>query len=77
MLLFPLGYLIGVAFNSQEVAVVLCGGSLLLMLVSSVLGHRARGLCAKSGPWALVGIVAGVLALFLSVAIVSLVFLLG
>jgi hypothetical protein len=76
VLLVPVGYLIGAAFESDAVVIVLCGGAFLLMFIASVLGLvlgiHARG----SGPWALVGIVTSALALFLSLGAGTLVILL-
>ena len=65
-----LGYLIAVAFKSEAVLIVLCGGNLAVDVRRSVLGLVLGVIARKSGPWAVVGIVTSVLAPFLSLAIV-------
>jgi hypothetical protein len=63
--LLPIGYLIASLFSSEIVAIFLCGGALLIMLVSGVLGVVLGAYARKSGAWALVGLVTGILALLL------------
>jgi hypothetical protein len=77
VLLFPVDYMIAVALNSSQLSLVLMIGNLLLMLSASVLGLALGILARKSRPWAVVGIVASSLAIFLSFAIVIVGVLLG
>jgi hypothetical protein len=76
-LLLPVDYLIALALNSNEVAIVLILGNLLLMFISSLLGLSLGVVARKSGPSALVGIVTSSLAVFLSIAIAIVGILLG
>jgi hypothetical protein len=68
MLFLPLGWLIGESLGSEAVLFVLCGGDLLLIIVSSILAIVLGIYSRRTGPWALVGIVTGILALLLSLA---------
>jgi hypothetical protein len=74
--LLPVGYLFAILFDSEIVALFLCGGATLIMLVTGVLGIVLGAYARKSGAWALVGIVTGILslllALFLGAALVLL-----
>jgi hypothetical protein len=66
--LLPLGYVIASLFGSdgsEVVAIFLCGGALLIMLVSGVLGIVLGISARKSGAWALAGIVTSMLAVLL------------
>jgi hypothetical protein len=67
--LLPLGYLIASLFSSELVALFLCGGAILTMLVSGVLGIVLGISARKSGAWALVGIVTSIVALLLALFI--------
>jgi hypothetical protein len=74
--LLPSGYAIANLFRSEILALFLCGGPLMMMLVCGALGVVLGAYARKSGAWALVGIVTGILALvlglFMSVAVVLL-----
>ena len=60
--LLPIGYGIANLFSSEIVAIFCCGGSLLIMLVGSILGIVLGAYARRSGAWAIVGIVTGILA---------------
>jgi hypothetical protein len=74
--LLPSGYAIANLFKSEILALFLCGGPLMMMLVCGALGVVLGAYARKSGAWALVGIVTGILALvlglFMTVAVVLL-----
>ena len=77
LLLLPVSYLIAIAFGSELVLFVLGGGTLVLVLVAAAVGLVLGILARKSGAWAVVGIVTSVLAPLLSLASLTIVFLLG
>jgi hypothetical protein len=77
MLLLPVNYMIAVALNSEIVALVLYLGDLLLTVSASVLALALGIYARKSGPWAMVGTVASLLSLVLSLATVIVAILLG
>jgi hypothetical protein len=77
LLLLPVSYLIAVAFGSELVLFVLGGGTLVLVFVAAAVGLVLGVVSRKTGIWAVVGIVTSVLAPLLSLASLTVVFLLG
>jgi hypothetical protein len=73
LLLLPVSFVIAEFSGSELVLVVLGGGTLFLMFVASTLAVALGTHARKSGPWALVGIVTGLLGLFLSFATTTLI----
>src|SRR5262249_31345966 len=74
LLLIPAGWMIAIAFQSLILVFVLCGGAILTMLVSGVLGIVLGSFARKSGTWALVGIVTSVLAMVFAIFICATLF---
>jgi len=68
-------YLLAKAFSSEAVLVVLGGGNLLLVFVAATLGLVLGVVARKSGLWPIVGIVTSVLAPLLSLAALTIFFL--
>jgi hypothetical protein len=66
LLLCAVGYLIAALFNSEILAVFLCGGALALMFIGSVVGLSLGIYARMGGPWAVVGMVTSILALLFS-----------
>ena len=69
--------MLSVLLESEVVLIFLAGFNLLLMFIVSVVGLTLGLVARRSGPWALVGIVTSVLAIFLSFAVVVVGVLLG
>jgi hypothetical protein len=77
LVLLPCSYLFASLFESEALAVVLCGGSLLIVLVGGVLGITLGCYARKSGPWGLVGTVTGILAVLLALLLFAALILLS
>jgi hypothetical protein len=77
MLLFPLDYFLGLAFQLNAAVIFLFAGNLLLMFTAGVLGLAIGIVARKTGLWAFVGIVTSSLALLLSLALLVVGILLG
>jgi hypothetical protein len=72
---FPLDYLLGLAFGSEAVLLVLGGGTLALTLIGGILAVVLAGFSRMGSAWAVVGAVTGAMSLLLSFALPILVFL--
>jgi hypothetical protein len=77
LLLLPVSYFIAVAAGSNELLFVLGGGTLVLVFVAAAVGLVLGVVSRNSGVWAVVGIVTSVLAPLLSLASLTIVFLIG
>jgi hypothetical protein len=77
LLMLPCAYVIAGLFHSEALFLVLGGGTLLIILSSAILGITLGCYARKSGAWALVGIVASIVAPFLGLLLCTGFFLLG
>jgi hypothetical protein len=74
LLLLPVCWLVAVALNSEVVLFVLGGGTIVLVLIATIVGLVLGIVARKSGTWAIVGIVTSALAQVLALAVIAIVF---